>query len=125
MSDKLTNSLIQWNTVPGNQKTMVGTVKVSQRKTFTREEVRDYLEKLSKDLARKGGGKIGVAYHLQETGETMPAIMTTIGDQVRLLDDQYEARQRGGDNIIDAIAIYVIKDNTTATYRRANKNSLN
>ena len=125
MSDKLTNSLIKWKIIPGNQKTMVGTVKEFQKKTFTREDLRHYLQKLSNELVKKGPGKIGIAYHLRETGETMPAIMTTIGEQVRLLDDLYEARQRGGDNIIDAIAIYVIKDNTTATHRRATKNSLN
>ena len=79
---------------------------------FTHEIVRQELQTLSNHCAKKGAtGRIGVAMHLKDMSDWIPALFTEFGDKVNLFSiaDSQSLEKYLGDKI-DAVQIYVFKN---------------
>lgn len=77
---------------------------------FTRDGMRQNLQKLSNSLAGKKGAMIGFAFHYKKVNDWCPALYTKAGDNVQVWDpsDSDKGALYDGDNI-DGCVFYVIK----------------
>jgi hypothetical protein len=78
--------------------------------TFTRDGLREKLQKFSDELKGKKGAMLGCAFHFKEANDWVPAVFTSAGEPVSIwepLDSPKGAMYEG--NSIDGCVFYIVK----------------